>query len=202
MGLFGIFLFVAFSKKAFIISLIALFLTYLDRFKKTEERIIHVHKINVLPHELHHHEPHHYEPHHHEPEDFSQEEEHIHYHWPYRKPYGEYQKNGMPYRNWKRERPYRRPYPVSKPQYAPQYPPPQYPSPQVNHPHRPTYSSHPYHYYHYSRPEPMRRDTLDDRHRLVNKTAETTDFEEHYPTESLEVENDIVQGSQELDQSL
>lgn len=87
MGLFGIFLFVAFSKKAFIISLLALFLTYLDKYKhRNEQKVIHVHRINSMS----------------ELEDMGLEEEHLHYHWPNRKPYREFHKNVLPFKSWKK----------------------------------------------------------------------------------------------------
>lgn len=61
LGLFGIFVFVAFSKKAFIISLLALLLSYMEKQKHSRPKIVHIHQIG------HHHpeigalefEPHH-----------------------------------------------------------------------------------------------------------------------------------------------
>lgn len=50
LGLFGIFLFVAFSKKALIISLFALLLTYIDKHKRP--KIMQIHSIAG-----HHHHP-------------------------------------------------------------------------------------------------------------------------------------------------
>lgn len=49
LGLFGIFLFVAFSKKALIISLFALLLTYIDKHKRP--KIVQIHQVG------HHHHP-------------------------------------------------------------------------------------------------------------------------------------------------
>lgn len=45
-GLFGIFLLVAFSKKALLVSLFALFLTYWDRYKRDDD-VLRIHKVNL-----------------------------------------------------------------------------------------------------------------------------------------------------------